>query len=236
METGRYKEAEDPLRAAIRLAPDAAYPCAWLAFVLQEREKYEESIPYAERFVAMNPTDFDGHVRLGWGLGRAGKCREAVAVYERALELNPNDANALYQIGLFHCENGDYKEAIEALERSISLSPRSNANADAYSVIAAVRMMLGDFPDAIRASEEAVKLNPELSEAWHNLGQCYLETGQLEQAIAGLEKVFQLGSGIPNTHYLLGLAQFKSGNKAAALEQCDALERIDSATAQGFAL
>src|SRR3981189_1253203 len=105
----------------------------------------------------------------------AGRHRESVHAYKRALELRPDDVAALAGAGLFHYEAGDYKEAIEALEKSISLSPQANANADAYSLIAAARMWLGDLPDAIRANEEAVKLNPELSEAWQNLGQCYME-------------------------------------------------------------
>jgi tetratricopeptide (TPR) repeat protein len=229
MEAGRYEEAEEPLRAAIRLDPDDAYPYAWLVFVLQELEKYQESIPYAERFVAMKPEDLDGHTRLGWGLGSAGRSREAVAAYKRALELKPDDVGALYDIGLFHYENGDYNEAIEAMQESISR--QMDPNAYAYSMIGVARMMLGDLPGAIRADEEAVKLNPDLPEVWHNLGQCYMETGQFEQAIASLEKVSQFGPGIPDTHYLLGLAQFKLGNKSAASEQCDALERIDSGKA-----
>jgi tetratricopeptide (TPR) repeat protein len=201
-----------------------------LAHVLQQLDRYEESIPFAERFVALEPDDFNGHVRLGWGLGCAGRCREAVAACERALKLKPNDANALYEIGLSHYGAGDYNEAIEALEKSIS--PQMDWSANAYSMIAAANMMLGDLPNAMRANEEAVKLNPELLEAWQNLGQCYMETGQFEQAIASLENVLQLGPGIPDTYYRLGLAQFKLGNKSAALEQCDALERIDSAKAQ----
>jgi tetratricopeptide (TPR) repeat protein len=229
-ETGRYEEAGDPLRAAIRLDPDDAYPYAWLAVVLQEREKYEESIPYAERFVAMKPGDFNGHVRLGWGLGRAGRYREAVAAYRRALELKPEDFAALYEIGLFHYDAGDYKEAIEALEKSIS--PQIDSNVYAYSMIAAARMMLDDLPGAIRTGEEAVTLNPEIPETWHNLGQCYLEMGQIEMAIASLEKVFQFGPGIPDTHYLLGLAHFKLGNTSAALERCVALDALDSHKAQ----
>ena len=228
METGRYEEAEEPLRAAIRLDPDGAYPYGWLTFVLQEREKYEESIAYAERFVAMKPEDLDGHARLGCGLGRAGRYREAFAAYEQALELKPDDAAALYGIGLFHYEAGDYKEAIEALEKSIAISPQTNANADAFSVIAAARMRLSDLPNAIRANEEAVKLNPEIPEAWQNLGQCYMEIGQFERAMVSLERAFQLAPGVPETHYLLGLAQFELGNKSAALEQCVALDALDS--------
>jgi tetratricopeptide (TPR) repeat protein len=229
MEMGRYEEAEEPFRAAIRLDPDDAYPYCCLVFVLQEREKYKESIPFAERFVELEPDDFNGHVRLGWGLGKAGRCREAVAAYKKALQLKPDDVHALYEIGLFHYENGDYNEAIEAMQKSISR--QMDPNAHAYSMIAAARMMVGDLPGAIRAAKEAVKLNPDFPEVWHNLGNCCVETGQFEKAIASLEKVFQLGPGIPDTHYLLGLAQFRLGNKSAALEQCEALERVDSSKA-----
>jgi tetratricopeptide (TPR) repeat protein len=229
-ELGSYKDAEQPLRAAIELNPDYASPYLTLAHVLQELDRYEESVPFAERFVAQEPSSFNGHARLGWGLGRAGKSRDAVLAYTRALELKPDDGSALYEIGLFHYEAGDYKEAIEALERSVPLQPDTSANA--YSVIAGARMWLGDLPNAIHTKKQAVKLNPELSEAWHNLGQCYLETGQLEQAIGSLERVLQHGPGIPDTHYLLGLAQFKLGNESAALEQCAALEQVDSIKAR----
>jgi tetratricopeptide (TPR) repeat protein len=232
MELGNYKDAEQSLRKAIELDPDYSSPYLSLAYVLQELNRHEESIPFAERFVALKRDDFNGYVRLGWGLGMAGRRRESVHAYKRALELKPDDVAALSGVGLFHYEAGDYKEAIEALEKSISLSPQANANADAYSLIAAARMWLGDLPDAIRANEEAVKLNPELSEAWQNLGQCYMEAGQFEKAIASLEKVFQLEPGIPETHYLLGLTQFKLGNTSAALKQCDALDRIGSCKAQ----
>jgi type IV pilus assembly protein PilF len=99
-------------------------------------------------------------------------------------------------------------------------------------MIGVAKMMLGDLPGAIQADEEAVKLNPELPEVWHNLGSCYMETGQFEKALVSLEKVFQLGPGIPDTYYLLGLVQFKLGNKSAALEQCIALDALDSHKAQ----
>jgi superkiller protein 3 len=230
MELGNYKDAEEPLRAAIKRNADYASPYLSLSHALQELNRYEESIPFAERFVALEPDDFHGYVRLGWGLGRAGNCREAVAAYERALELKPNDADALYGVGLFHYENGDYNEAIEAMQKSISR--QMNPNAYAHSMIGVAKMMLGDLPGAIQADEEAVKLNPELPEVWHNLGSCYMETGQFEKALVSLEKVFQLGPGIPDTYYLLGLVQFKLGNKSAALEQCIALDALDSHKAQ----
>jgi tetratricopeptide (TPR) repeat protein len=163
-------------------------------------------------------------------LYRAGNHHEAIAAYKKALELKPDDGAALYELGLFQYDAGNYTEAIEALDKSIS--QQTDSSAYAYSMIAAARMMSGDLPAAIRAHEEALKLNPELPEVWHNLGQCYLETGQIERAVKSLEKVFQFGPGIPDTHYLLGLAQSKLGNKAAALEQCVALDALENGKAQ----
>jgi tetratricopeptide (TPR) repeat protein len=65
MELGHYKDAEQPLQKAIKLDPDYSSPYLSLAYVLQELNRHGESIPLAERFIALEPADSDGHVRLG---------------------------------------------------------------------------------------------------------------------------------------------------------------------------
>jgi tetratricopeptide (TPR) repeat protein len=115
-------------------------------------------------------------------------------------------------------------EVRPAVEAAICLQP----DADAYGVLAAARLGQGDHEGALRANLEALRLNPEFPQAWHNLGQTYLEIGQFEKAATSFEQVFQLGTGIPNTHYLLGLAYLKLGNFSAALDQCQLLRSLDS--------
>jgi Tetratricopeptide repeat len=58
---------------------------------------------------------------------------------------------------------------------------------------------------ALGPNLEAVKLNPEFEEAWHNLGQTYLGTGEFVKSVSCFERVLQLGSGIPETHCLMGI-------------------------------
>jgi tetratricopeptide (TPR) repeat protein len=129
-----------------------------------------------------------------------------------------------YSIGLYHCYLKEYREAMEAEERALSLGP----DADAYCVLAASLGGLGDHEGAIRAARQALELEPEFPEAWYNLGNAYFETGQFEEAAASLQRVFQLGRGIPDAHVLLGLTFLKLGRESAALEQCEFLKRLDT--------
>jgi tetratricopeptide (TPR) repeat protein len=129
-----------------------------------------------------------------------------------------------YSIGLYHCYLKEYREAMEAEERVLSLGP----DADAYCVLAASLGGLGDHEGAIRAGRQALELEPEFPEAWYNLGSAYFETGRFEEAAASLQKVFQLGRGIPDAHVLLGLTFLKLGRESAALEQCEFLKRVDA--------
>jgi len=74
-----------------------------------------------------------------------------------------------------------------------------------------------------------VKLKPDFEEPWHNLGQAYLEKGEFENSVGCFERVLQLGSGIPATHFLLDIGYLKLGKAAAALGQCELLQTQDTA-------
>jgi hypothetical protein len=56
-----------------------------------------------------------------------------------------------------------------------------------------------------------------------------LEKGEFENSVGCFERVLQLGSGIPATHFLLGIGYLKLGKAAAALGQCELLQTQDTA-------
>ena len=206
--SGNCKDAEGPLRNAIKLDPNYADSYDILGTVLRDLGRDEESIAVWQRLIELTPEDADAHASLGWALGGVGRYREAISALQRALEVDltfPID----YSIGLYHCYLKEYREAIEAEERVLSLGQ----DADAYCVIAASLGGLGDHEGAIRAARQALELKPEFPEAWYNLGQAYFETGRFEETAASLERVFQLGRGIPDAHLLLGLTFLKLGRE-----------------------
>jgi tetratricopeptide (TPR) repeat protein len=220
---GNCKDAEGPLRNAIKLDPNYADSYDILGTVLRDLGRDEESIAVWQRLIELTPESADAHASLGWALGGVGRYREAILALQRASEVDPTFPTD-YSIGLYHCYLKEYREAMEAEERVLSLGP----DADAYCVLGASLGGLGDQQGAIRAARQALELKPEFPEAWYNLGNAYFETGRFEEAAASLQRVFELGRGIPDAHVLLGLTFLKLGRESAALEQCEFLKRLDT--------
>jgi tetratricopeptide (TPR) repeat protein len=74
-----------------------------------------------------------------------------------------------------------------------------------------------DFPTAIELLGEVVVEDAENSEAWMQLGVCYLETRQVDLATEALSRAVQTGPQNPMAHYLLGNALGSLGNLERAV-------------------
>ncbi len=136
-----------------------------------------------QRLIEPKPDDCYAHASLGWALGGIGKYREAISELEKVLTMDPT-FQAHYAIGLYHFYLKEYREAIDAEEKAI-LQKR---DADAYCVIAASLLGQGEPEQAIAACKQALDLDHESHLAWHNMGEAYLETSHLEEAISCLDK------------------------------------------------
>ena len=220
---GKFEEAEQPLRAAIKLKSDYASAYEVLGCTLREMHRAAESIPIWQKLISLEPENADAIANLGWALGDVGRHRDAIPALKHAQEIDPN----LYldhAIGQYHNRLQEYREAVAAEERAILQRPD---DADAYGELTAALVGLNEYDQAIVAAQRAVKLNPAVQETWHNLGLAYFETSRFEEAEASLIQVLQLGPGIPDTHLVLGQTYLKLGKSSAALEQCRMLQLLD---------
>ncbi len=75
-----------------------------------------------------------------------------------------------------------------------------------------------EFLDALEHLEAIAKENPDFPDALVKLGVCYLETGQLPQAVKALGQAVAVEPDNAQAHYLLGSAAGSSGDldRAAA--------------------
>jgi tetratricopeptide (TPR) repeat protein len=73
-----------------------------------------------------------------------------------------------------------------------------------------------EFPEAIQIFSEVAGEEPENSEAWRSLGECYLETRQLDLALEALTRAVKYDPHDAQAHYLLGHACGSSGQLESA--------------------
>ena len=224
--TGNSRDAEIPLVQAIKLHRD--FPAAYdtLGRVLREQHRDEESIPIWERLIELKPTDCEARANLGWALGGVGRYEDALHAMEEVLRIDP-DFPVHYSIGLYHLYLGEYRQAIESEQTELRRGP----DADAYNVIAASCLNLGEFQEAICAGQRAIALDSHSNVAWHNMGEAYMGIGRCGEAIPCFEKALEIVPGSAESHFQLGLALLKRGNRTAALKECAVLGGIDAGKA-----
>ncbi|MDP2208381.1 MAG: DUF3808 domain-containing protein [Bacteroidota bacterium] len=139
-----------------------------------------------------------------------------------------------YRIGLCYELLGDRTTAIQNYQRA-------GKNTDAqerikapltYADIILVKMSnnfeAGDYQDVIKSANELMTISSlnedQRGEKYFRIGRAYFELGNFDNAIEMFGQVLQIKNFkqnwiLPNTHYRLGLAQLKVGNKQKAKKE-----------------
>lgn len=151
------------------------------------------------------------------------------AVEDRALDLlrfEPSDAGAWGNLGDASMDLGKYEAAGKAYEKMFAIRP----NLASYNRIAWFRFVTGDAAGAIAFMREAVEAGASAPEntAWciAELGDMYLKTGKLDQAMEAYESALAL---FPNLHRALagkGRVEAARGNTLAAIANYEQAQAI----------
>jgi TolB-like protein/class 3 adenylate cyclase len=120
---------------------------------LSMRQQYDEAISEAEKAIALDPNDADGHVALAAALTLAGRPGEALDLVQRGMRLNPHfPPHYLYELGMARFGLGHLEDAAIAFERALALNPH-----DLYAqrLLLASYGLLGREADAARLLESS---------------------------------------------------------------------------------
>jgi protein O-mannosyl-transferase len=200
---GRYEEAMDSYKQALRIKPDWAEAHNNLGLVLNELGQKEEALSHFREALRFDPSLAEAHNGLGQVFSQQGKFDLAVEHYSRALEANPEYAEAHNNLGNVLSQQGKIDLALEHYNRAIQLKPEY---AEAYNNLGGFYLLQGQVEMALRELSEAVRLKPDYRDAQNNLGLVLLSQGKYEEAISHLTQSIRLEPGIASTHYSLGRA------------------------------
>jgi serine/threonine-protein kinase len=141
--------------------------------------------------------------------------------FRRALELSPGCADAYDYYGWMCSALERYDEALELLRRAKELDPVAHPSDFASTLLRA-----GRHQEAIAECERIIEFDPALARGHSTLGWAYLQTGDLENGMAAIERAASLARG--GTMFLaqLGQAYAVTGNRDAAETVLGQLEEM----------
>ncbi len=125
-----------------------------------------------------------------------------VSELQKAIRSNPSDAEAHARLGMAYRKLGMLPESTESLERAMRLDPKL-PRVDV--LLAFAYMDAGRFRDAaslLAASFAAEQKDALRSAVGQRLVECYLATGEEEQALAVVQKLRQIAPDDPTVLYL----------------------------------
>ena len=120
---GKFDEAIEHYRAAVRLDGSAVQLRLSLALLLIKRGRLDEAAEDYRQLIRMNPTLAEAHNNLGLILASKGKVDSAIEEYREAIRLKPDFALAHTNLGDALVIEGRSDEAISHFKKALELDP-----------------------------------------------------------------------------------------------------------------
>jgi tetratricopeptide (TPR) repeat protein len=140
---------------------------------------------------------------------------------------NPGNFEINELLGLVYVAQGEDEKANPFLAKAVRVKPNV---AEARTILAANLLRLHRSNEAEAQFKKLVELGPRDYDANHNLGEFYIQTGHISDAIVFLKRAREVNPNAQNNGYDLALAYEKNGNLDAARREVQALTRVqDSA-------
>jgi uncharacterized protein (TIGR02145 family) len=173
-EAGRYQEAIEAFKQAIKLKPDDAEAYNNLGFAYNKLGRLQEAIEAYKQAIKLKPDYAEAHNNLGNVYNKLGRYQEAIDTFKQTIKLKPDLVEAHYNSGIAYKNLGRWEEAIEAFKQAIKLKPDF---AEAYNNLGVAYYKLDRYQEAIEAYKQAIKLKPDHASARNNLEMAYLKIG-----------------------------------------------------------
>jgi len=152
----------------------------------------------------------------GWKHLNAREWSEAEATFMKAIEVKPDHAEAHFYVGLVKEDQELYEEATQWYQKAAELKPDY---AQAYRNLAISLGCLGKRDDAQVAYDKAIvackkllELNPNDPELYKEMGEVYIDKGDLENGMAALKHAIALKPDYFEAYAYLGHAYQSQGN------------------------
>ncbi len=191
--------AESASRKALDLDPELAEAHASRGFAVSLSKQYDEARREFETAIRLNPKLYEAHYFYARACVQEGKLEEAVLHYQDASRVRPEDYQALVlmaaplkALGRTEEMRAAMRHGLEVAQKHLELNPD---DARALYLGAGALVQLGDREQGLDWTRRAYAIDSEDPGVLYNVACAYSNMGQIDDAIACLEKAVQNGFG-----------------------------------------
>ena len=208
------------------VAADSGYALAWAGLARVRRgmatyglaadseAEYAAARAAAERAVARDPAEGEGHVVLGLIADMHDHDADAARAHlERAVAANPSDAAALATLAHTYQFLGDEAAALRAAGRAVALDPLSAATLMRASY---VYSYAGRHDRAVTLARDAAALAPNDGDALYTLANALAIAGQTDEAVRVADRLVAASPDVENTYWVVSYARARAGDRGGA--------------------
>jgi tetratricopeptide (TPR) repeat protein len=139
----------------------------------------------------------------------------AIKEYLKALELDQNSPKTLYNIAYVYLALGNLNYTVTYCNRIIGLN--SEKQLDAYILKGSALDYMGKQKKSIRLYQRALRLYPKNYLLHYNLGICYHNTNNLNNAEDQYLQSIELDKLQPGSYYMLGILLNEKGERVKSI-------------------
>jgi Flp pilus assembly protein TadD len=183
-----------------------------------------KDLPDAERWMsqslAMDSSDAETWYTMGRLHYTQGRYGDALTCFQKTLALNPRSVKGENNLGLAYEALNRNDEAVRAYRTAIAWQKDDPAQSEQPLLNLAILLLhRNQVDEAEQLLEQAAKIAPKEPRIHENLGQAYLRTGCVADAVKEFAAAVTLAPENPRYHYLLGQAYRRRGDHAHAKQE-----------------
>ena len=216
---GQPASALEPLRSAIRLAPNNGSAYFYLGVSLLAMDRDEEARNAFKRMAALTPPDSEQLYLLLRGYSKLSS-----ALLERLHEVGPDSYQLLRVEGEYYDAQNRPELALERYKLAVQKQPNV---ASTHYVLGSAYWARFRSEDAEAEFRTAIKLSPEHYMARYKLGMILLEQGHPSEAGTEFLAALNVQPGFADAHFGLAKALLQQGKPAAALPEIERSVEVD---------
>ncbi len=235
---GHAADAVEPLKEAVRLAPDHADAYLLLGRALFATGSFVEASSALTSYLQLRPDDQSARMELATSLRAEGRPDQAIPVLQTATHAQPGSGSTFRELGAVYAEANQPQPSADAYRRAVAITPNDPV---AQEQLARQLRQLGEFDDAIVAVTKAIEQRPNDATLFRLRGNLHADKGEDHRARGELERAHFLAPENADLAMELGLVLSRLGSEdkalpllAATWERGDAPAKVALALAKTY--